>query len=33
MIVLKRKDFARWQVSEKLSDAALCKAVKEMRAN
>ncbi len=30
MIVLKRKDFARWQVSEKLSDAALCKAVKEM---
>lgn len=28
--VLKRKDFARWQVSEKLSDAALCKAVQEM---
>ena len=28
--VLKRKDFARWQASEKLSDAALCKAVHEM---
>ncbi|ELO0670990.1 type II toxin-antitoxin system RelE/ParE family toxin [Pseudomonas aeruginosa] len=28
--ILKRKDFARWQASEKLSDAALCKAVKEM---
>ena len=28
--VLKRKDFARWQVAEKLSDAALCKAVREM---
>ena len=28
--VLKRKDFARWQASEKLSDAALCKAVQEM---
>jgi len=28
--ILKRKDFARWQVSEKLSDAALCKAVQEM---
>ena len=27
---LKRKDFARWQVSEKLPDAALCKAVQEM---
>lgn len=30
MTVFKRKDFARWQASEKLSDAALCKAVKEM---
>lgn len=30
MNVLKRKDFARWQTSEKLSDAALCKAVQEM---
>ena len=28
--VLKRKDFARWQAGEKLSDAALCKAVREM---
>lgn len=28
--VLKRKDFARWQAAEKLPDAALCKAVKEM---
>ena len=28
--VLKRKDFARWQASEKLPDAALCKAVQEM---
>ncbi len=28
--ILKRKDFARWQASEKLSDATLCKAVKEM---
>ncbi len=28
--VLKRKDFARWQAGEKLPDAALCKAVKEM---
>ncbi|WP_079436283.1 type II toxin-antitoxin system RelE/ParE family toxin [Zoogloea sp. LCSB751] len=28
--ILKRKDFARWQVGEKLPDAALCKAVKEM---
>ncbi len=28
--ILKRKDFARWQWSEKLSDAALCQAVKEM---
>lgn len=28
--VFKRKNFARWQASEKLPDAALCKAVKEM---
>ncbi|QAA92726.1 type II toxin-antitoxin system RelE/ParE family toxin [Pollutimonas thiosulfatoxidans] len=28
--VLKRKDFARWQASEKVPDAALCKAVREM---
>lgn len=28
--VLKRKDFARWQSGESLSDAALCEAVKEM---
>lgn len=28
--VLKRKDFMRWQASEKLPDAALCKAVQEM---
>jgi hypothetical protein len=27
---LKRRVFARWQAREKLSDAALCKAVKEM---
>lgn len=26
----KRKDFARWQASEKLPDAALCRAGKEM---
>ncbi|MGN6701933.1 MAG: type II toxin-antitoxin system RelE/ParE family toxin [Burkholderiaceae bacterium] len=30
MCILKRKDFARWQAGEKLSDTALCKAVKEM---
>jgi hypothetical protein len=30
MAVLKRRDFAKWQASEKLLDAALCKAVKEM---
>ncbi|MDX5297830.1 MAG: type II toxin-antitoxin system RelE/ParE family toxin, partial [Gammaproteobacteria bacterium] len=30
MDVLKRKDFARWQASEKLTDAALCKAIKEI---
>ena len=28
--ILKRKDFARWQSSEKLPDALLCKAVQEM---
>jgi hypothetical protein len=28
--ILKRKDFARRQVGEELSDAALCKAVQEM---
>lgn len=28
--ILKRKDFARWQVGEKLPDAVLCKAVQEM---
>lgn len=28
--ILKRKDFARWQLHEKLPDAALCKAVQEM---
>jgi hypothetical protein len=28
--VLKRKSFARWQRSEQLPDAALCKAVREM---
>lgn len=30
MHILKRKDFARWQASEKLPDAALCKAAQEM---
>jgi hypothetical protein len=30
MAVLKRRDFAKWQASEKLLDAALCKAVREM---
>lgn len=30
MNILKRKDFVRWQASEKLPDAVLCKAVKEM---
>ncbi len=29
---MKRKDFTRWQAGEKLSDDALCKAVKEMEA-
>jgi len=28
--IFKRKEFARWQVGEKLTDAALCQAVKEM---
>lgn len=28
--ILKREDFARWQAGEKLPDAALCEAVKEM---
>ena len=28
--ILKRKDFVRWQVGERLPDVALCKAVKEM---
>lgn len=30
MNILKRKDFARWQEDEKLSDNALCTAVREM---
>lgn len=30
MNILKRTDFARWQVNEKLPDAVLCEAVKEM---
>ena len=30
MSILKRKNFARWQTSEKLPDTALCKAVREM---
>lgn len=29
-LILKRKDFARWQSAEKLPDSALCKAVEEM---
>ena len=32
-VILKRRDFARWQASEKLPDAALCKAVKKMEAS
>jgi hypothetical protein len=28
--IFKRKDFARWQLSEKLPDSALCNAVNEM---
>ena len=30
MIVLKRRDFARWQSRERLPDALLCSAVREM---
>lgn len=30
--ILKRKDFARWQSGEKLGDAALCLAVREIEA-
>jgi hypothetical protein len=30
MRVLKRREFAQWQASERLPDAALCKAVEEM---
>lgn len=30
MNILKRKDFARWQTSEKLPDSTLCKAAQEM---
>ncbi|NWD68967.1 type II toxin-antitoxin system RelE/ParE family toxin [Pseudomonas gingeri] len=32
MNVLKRKDFSRWQAGEKLPDASLCKAAREMEA-
>lgn len=32
MLVLKRKDFARWQSRERLPDIALCEAVREMEA-
>lgn len=32
MKVLKRRDFARWQARERLPDAALCQAVREMQA-
>ncbi|MGB3423674.1 MAG: type II toxin-antitoxin system RelE/ParE family toxin [Castellaniella sp.] len=28
--ILKRKDFAKWQTGEKLPDACLCKAVRQM---
>ncbi|AXM98950.1 type II toxin-antitoxin system RelE/ParE family toxin [Pseudomonas plecoglossicida] len=31
MEVFKRKDFARWQVAQRLSDSLLCQAVEEMR--
>jgi hypothetical protein len=31
MEVFKRKDFARWQVAQRLSDGMLCQAVEEMR--
>ncbi|WP_397450647.1 type II toxin-antitoxin system RelE/ParE family toxin [Pseudomonas sp. NA-150] len=30
MMILKRRDFAKWQQQEKLPDTALCNAVKEM---
>jgi len=30
MVILKRKDFSRWQSTERLSDAVLCSAVREM---
>ncbi len=30
MNILKRKSFERWQAGEKLPDAAVCKAAKEM---
>lgn len=30
ILVFKRKDFARWQATERLPDTILCKAVKEM---
>lgn len=30
MVVLKRKSFTRWQAAERLSDAVLCGAVREM---
>ena len=29
-LILKRKDFARWQSAEELSDFALCRAIEEM---
>ena len=29
--IMKRRDFARWQAHEQLPDAALCKAVQEMK--
>ncbi len=32
MVVLKRKSFTRWQAAERLSDAVLCGAVREMEA-
>ena len=30
MKILKRKDFARWQLATRLPDAALCKAIREI---
>lgn len=30
MVILKRRDFSKWQAGERLPDAALCKAVEEM---